>query len=241
MKILRMVIRNQIASLIYRLALFALGIASLCVAGISDSVLSPLNTFRNFGSVLTLVSSILVSIEIVANAISLAKNGVHRLAAGVYPPVTFVLLSLEVGFLFSHPLSSFLSNSSYFSSNGDITYVLLLSILFPIAYLLDWLLFGEKGTVKAVHLIEVAALPLLYYLISLFNHLIRGETFSYATAIFEPKNFLANSNVPLTFSENDGWNGVAISCFSVLGIYLASASLLLLLSNVLAGKVFKNN
>lgn len=227
-----MVIRNQIASLIYRIFLLGLGIATLTVLGIQDSVVSPLNTFRNYASVLTLCSTILVLIEVIVNAISL-KKGVHRMAAGVYPAITFVCLSLELGLMFGHALYCSFANTSFFGIGMDLAYPLLSIILFPIAYFFDWLCFGEKGTVKKFHLISVTSLPILYYLFSYLNHLIRGDTFSYATAVFDPKTF-ANNTI---LNGNNGWNGVVTACFSLLGIYVLTAAILLFLSSLLAGKI----
>ncbi len=227
-----MVIRNQVASLIYRILLLALGTATLAILGIQDSVISPFNTFRNYTSLLTLCSTILVLIEVIVNAISL-KQGIHRMAAGVYPAITFVCLSLELGLMFGHSLYCFFTNASFFGTQMDLAYTLLSIVLFPIAYFFDWLCFGEKGTVKKLHLISVTSLPILYYLFSYLNHLIRGEAYSYATAVFDPKTFANNA----ILNGNDGWNGVVTACFSLLTIYVLSATLLLLLSSLLAGKI----
>ena len=231
-----MVIRNQIASLIYRILLLGLGIATLTILGIQDSVVSPLNTFRNYASILTLLSTILVLIEIIVNSISLGK-GVHRMASGVYPAITFICLSLELGLMFGHALYCSFTNMSFFGIGLDLAYPLLSIVLFPLAYFADWLFFGEKGTVKKFHLISVTSLPLLYYLFSYLNHLIRGETFSYATAVFDPKTFANNA----LLSGNNGWNGVATACISLLAIYITTGALLLLLSSFLAGKLSHKN
>ncbi len=232
-----MVIRNQIAALIYRILLLAFGCYVLSVAILHDSVISPLNTFRNFASCLTLVSVLAILLEVIVNIISIFTHGNKRMASGIYPAITFVFLSLEIGYMAGHPLYCYLTGAPYMPAGEELLYTLLLSVLFPLGYFLDWLLFGEKGNVKAMHLLEIMALPLLYYLLSLFTHLAHGETFAYATAIFDPRNFLSNSFLPPLFQGNDGWNGVAIASFSLLAIDLCSALIVLFLSYLLAGAI----
>ena len=224
-----MVIRNQILSLSYRVLLLALGVASLTVLVLDASAAS----LWRYESVLTLLSSVLVLIEIVVNCISL-KDGVRRMAAGVYPAITFLFLSLELGLMVGHPLYTFLSDIPYFEDGLGFAAIFLPLILFPILYFLDWLLFGEKGTVKPFHLISLSAFPLLYYLSSLLNHLIKGEDAKYATLVFDPRTFLNNANLSLVMKENEGWNGVAVACFSLLLIDIGCGLLLLLTSRFLA-------
>lgn len=224
-----MVIRNQILSLSYRVLLLASGIASLAVLVLDAGAAS----LWRYESVLTLLSSVLVLIEIVVNCISL-KDGVRRMAAGVYPAITFLFLSLELGLMVGHPLYTFLSDIPYFEDGLGFAAIFLPLILFPILYFLDWLLFGEKGTVKPFHLISLSAFPLLYYLSSLLNHLIKGKETKYATLVFDPRTFLNNSNLSLVMKENEGWNGVAVACFSLLLIDIGCGLILLLTSRFLA-------
>lgn len=224
-----MVIRNQILSLLYRVTLLALGIGSLAVLVLDAGVSSLLR----YESVLTFFSSLLVLIEIIVNCISL-KDGIRRMASGVYPAITFLALSLELGLMIGHPLYTFFADIPYFEDGLGFAAIFLPLILFPILYFLDWLLFGEKGTVKPFHLISLSAFPLLYYLSSVLNHLIKGEEAKYATLVFDPMTFLSNPNLSLVMTENEGWNGVAVACFSLLLIDVGCGLLLLITSHFLA-------
>lgn len=232
-----MVLRDQIIAIIYRSLLFIFGLSALIIVGISDSMAGPLNAFRKYGNLLTLLSALIVLFEIIFNGISLSK-GRKRMPSGVYPPIMFLLLSLEIGLAIAHPLYCFFGDLTYFSGGEANFYTLFITLLFPIFLLGDWLLFGEKGNLKARHLLDIPLLPILYYLFSYLNHLIRGDDIKYATVIFDEKTFIGNPSLPALFGENSGWNGVVISTFSILSIYIATGIIIFFLGKLLSSPNF---
>lgn len=224
-----MAIRNQIASIVYRalLALFGLGLygASLYLRGVGQIL--------SIDLLLTLFVDILLWIEVVVNAISLIRKGPHRLAAGLIPGLTFIALALSLSHIILTPIFNALLGEAYLQ--GDRTFFDNFGngLLFPLLYFLDYLLFGEKGTVKMKDIFFVPVFPLIYGVTTLLAREIGGKEGRSWISAFEPNSYKASTEVTW-LSGNNGWNGVVFAFFLAIFTHLLVATLLYFLGRLLA-------
>lgn len=160
-----MVIRNRVASLIYRvLALVALLL--LIVFYLSSSIPVYI-AFSYFGVLVSLMLAGLLFFEIIFNAIDL-RRGVNGFPAGMnmHLSLSIVCFSMEasIGYLIS----------SVFSGCGSTIEILLYVALFALP-LGDWLMFDEKGTVPFYTAFTSQIVPIFYGIFSVFRAIIWPE------------------------------------------------------------------
>jgi len=230
-----MVIRNRLAALIYRSIISILGIIAIII-GISANIENGFwNSFFAYPTIITLLGTLVIISETIANAIGM-KNNINTLAPGVVPMIFHAALSLELSLCAIRIFTSALFGTGFF--DGSIINVLLAYIIFPGAYLLDWLLFGEKGTVRWSYGMFPLFIPVFHCILTLMTHYLTGSE-SYITAILNPELFNGAANLPDVLVAGDGWSGVVITTFIIWLMTLAMDYLLILINNFLAGRYFK--
>lgn len=230
-----MVIRNRLAALIYRSLISVLGIIATIIMINLNSSKGFWNSFFAYPTIITLLGTLIVISETIANAIGM-KNNVNTLAPGVIPLLFHSGLALEVSLCTLHLLASIVYKTRFF--DGSAVYALLAFVVFPSAYVLDWLLFGEKGTVRWSYGMFPLFFPIFHYLLSFMTHFITGSE-RYITQIFDPESFIGLSHLPEVFEAADGWVGVLISTLTSLLAIFVIDYLLILLNNLLAGRYSK--
>jgi hypothetical protein len=184
--------------------------------------------FYYFDCQTLLVAFVVVFAEVIANAIGLAKktNGV---VPGVWSPI--LLASLSSPFSIFSPTDVWANGQRFFRHARHSTHALQQNHL-PRLFLGDYLLFGEKGTVKWKH--PIFWEPLSFILFCLFAcsstrsgaWLLGGRLLRIAVSL---------SLRRVLFAGNGGWNGVVICSFLAWLCFFAVAILLVFLNNVLAG------
>lgn len=230
-----MVIRNRLAALIYRSIISILGIVSTIVL-ISTNIENGFwNSFFAYPTIVTLLGTLVIISETIANAVGM-KNNLNTLAPGVVPMIFHGGLTLEVSLCVLQIPYLMLFNKNFFE--GSTVYILLAFIIFPGAYLLDWLLFGEKGTVRWSYGMFPIFFPVFHYILSLMTHFIMGSE-TYLNKIFDPETFKSLTHLPEVFVAGDGWAGVLISTLVALVVVVATDFLLILINNLLAGRYSK--
>ena len=76
-------------------------------------------------------------------------------------------------------------------------------------------------------------IPIFYYLFSLMRKLlVSGST--YSTLVFDSNTFIMSNDLPEVFSAGNGWAGVFISIFVIIGIITFVDFTLILINNLLA-------
>lgn len=231
-----MVIRDRLAALIYRLLALALGIVTLVLSVSTNSTSSIWDGLANYSTLVTFLGVSVLLSEIIANLIGITKNR-KTLAPGIIPFIFHAALVLEIGLAFIHPFYCHFMAIAYFDSK-ILIYVFLTYIIFPLVILLDWLLYGEKGTVRWSYGMFPLFFPIFYYLFSLMWNLILDPG-TYSLQIFNPNTFLVSTNLPEFFKNGDGWAGVFISCAVILGVIAALDYLIIFTNNLLAGRYSK--
>lgn len=229
-----MVIRNKVFAFIYRLALSCIGILSLVLIFLADSINKlDMNSLRYFGTITTLFTTVVIIMETIPNFFILWKKG--KKIFQVYGQLLFAAVTLEIALLFAHPIYFAFVNGY---NHDAILFTVdrfwpqfLVYLLFPVLTFFDWLLFSEKGNWKWHWVIYLMAIPLFYTAFSFLNHYVRTST-TFATLIFDPNTFI---NYKFLGSLN-GWAGVIISSLTLLLTYIATTFLLIFLSFLVTGK-----
>ncbi len=232
-----MLIRNRLISLIYRIIELGLGIFSLIALVIADKTeSSPIKSFAYFGAQCLLFTTVIVLLEVIFNAIDLARNGARGIAASVYMPLTLAVLTfLLVDALIYNIGAPFLGG---YADGEALVSALCAHIFLPIVFFLDYLLFSEKGTVRWSHALYWMIYPLCYFLIVLSAHYFWNNTF-YPYPFLNHERFINDPSSPEFMSGNLGWNGVLIVLGSITVGFLLVSFLVIFLNNVFAGKYRK--
>ncbi len=231
-----MAIRNRIFAFIYRIILLGFAVAALVFLVLDEEENG--NYFESvlyFDTEITLFAAAILTAEIIANGIGLSK-GANGLAPGVWSPLSLASVALEATDLFAYPSSVALVGGAYFPSHA-VTAIVFAHIVFPLLFISDWILFGEKGTVKWVTVLYWLIYPVLFFLFQLTRHSISGDA-TITCPIFDTSEFASNASVPSWFAGNGGWNGVVFSSFAMLGLFVSVSYLLLFFNNLMAGKYF---
>ena len=226
-----MVIRDRLIALIYRIVILALGVWTLTVQLTTNAVNNFWVGFGNYASIVTLFGCIIILSEIIANAIGM-KEKRTTIAPGVVPFLFHGALTLLVSLAVIHPFYCYFVGVNYMKAD-TLLYSLLSFVFFPLAILLDWILFGEKGTVKWSYGMFPLFVPIFYYLFSLMRKLlVSGST--YSTLVFDPNTFIMSNHLPEAFSAGNGWAGVFISILSIFAVITFVDFALILINNLLA-------
>jgi hypothetical protein len=227
-----MAIRNRFLAFFYRLIL--LGIAGYAVYLLFSYRALPDEGSRGFyffDCQTLLVAFAVILSEVIANGIGLGKK-TNGIVPGVWSPIFLASLSFLLFESIAYPLVCLATGSSYFVySNGSYAVMILSKIVVPFLLLLDYLLFGEKGTVKWKHPIFWSLYPLFYFAFILLVQQIFGQQFV-IVSFFRASTF-TSSNALL--AGNGGWNGVVLSSFAAWSGYIALAYLVVFLNFVFAG------
>ena len=230
-----MLIRNRIISLIYRIVELGLGLYTLVLLFLADR--TDANAFQSlvyFGNECMFITVIIVFLEVIFNAIDLARNGKDGVAAYVYMPLTLAVLAYLLSDALVYNISAPLLGG--YATGEELFVVLLAHIVMPLVFLLDYLLFMEKGTVHLKHVLFSWCYPIVYFALIMSAHYIFQNNI-YPYPFLNDKNFQNASDVVL--SGNKGWNGVLMATASLLIGMLLLSFLFVFLNNLLAGKYKK--
>jgi hypothetical protein len=224
-----MVIRNRLASLLYRALEVAIAIYTL--VAVYSSPLKDAQPLRYFSVETAIYVTVIVILAFIFNLIDLIRHGFNGVAAYVYMPLTLA----AVVYLLGEGLSYWILYPTIYGSpwgTGMAVADLFSHLILPLVIFLGWLLFDAKGTVKWRHGIYFLAFPLFYILYSELAQTIFQDTF-YAYDTMNP-NFYAN--LGSFMSSNGGWTGVTIFMFSMMAFMAALSFFMIFLNNLLAGK-----
>jgi len=204
-----MAVRNRFLAFFYRLFLLAIGGYALYLLYKyhTQDVNDWTRPFYYFDFQTLLVAFVVIFAEVIANAIGLPKktNGV---VPGVWSPILLASLSYVLFDIVVYATDVWAKGGHFFLGTS-INFMLFSKIIFPALFLGDYLLFGEKGTVKWRHPIFWELYPLFYFAFSLLVNLVWGHGF-WAVDFFNSGIFIASKSV---FAGNGGWNGVVICSF----------------------------
>jgi hypothetical protein len=225
-----MAVRNRFLAFFYRLFLLAIGGYALYLLykyhtqDVNDWT-RPLYYF-DFQTLL--VAFVVIFAEVIANAIGLPKktNGV---VPGVWSPL--FLASLSFTFSISPVTRFFFVDQSGFLCGTASTSCCFSKIIFPSLLLGDYLLFGEKGTVKWKHPDFLEPLSPLLFCLLLLVKAVWQQGFSAVVSSSRTLSFQTGRSS----AGNGGWNGVVIFSFLAYLCYFALAYLYVFLNNVFAG------
>jgi len=224
-----MVIRNRLASLLYRALEVAIAIYTL--VAVYSSPLAGAHPLRYFSTEAAIYALVIVSLAFIFNLIDLIRHGFNGIAAYVYMPLTLA----AVIYLLVEGLSYWILYPTIYGSpwgTGMAIADLFSHLILPLLIFLGWLLFDEKGTVKWRHGIYFLAFPLFFILYSELAHLIFQDTF-YPYPVMNPDFY---SGLGSFMSSNSGWTGVTVFMFSMMAFVALVSFLMIFLSNLLAGK-----
>lgn len=227
-----MVIRNRYLAFIYRLALLAFSFYALYLA---FKYLGALNENRSFfalayfGTDALLLAVVVLLAEVIANLIGL-KNGPDGIAPGVWSPLFVGVMVMLLFDTIAHPIMARLDGTSFFTAD-NLLYVSISKIAFPLLYMLDYLLFGEKGTVKWKHGFFWGFFPVFYFAFIMLTHFTWNATFF-------PYSFLSRetfADQPSFLANIGGWAGVWFVSVSFYLGFLALSYLTIFMNNLYAG------
>lgn len=232
-----MAIRNRILAFIYRIGILGFGLATLSLLILSEGDNGNYGlSVLYFDTEITLFACAILLAEIIANGIGLPK-GPRGLAPGVWSPLALAAVALETTDLLAYPLAMTLVSDSYFTSGSPLV-TIFANIAFPLLFLSDWLLFGEKGTVKWFAPLYWLVYPVLFFLFNLVRHAIDVNA-KVTCSLFDGSEFTTGSTLPSWFSGNEGWNGVIFSAVAMLALFAAVAYAVIFVNNLLAGRYFR--
>ena len=224
-----MAIRNRFIAFFYRLLLLLLAGYSVWLLFSFRSVTGePGRGLYFFDCQSLLFAFAVILVEVIANGIGLGKktNGV---VPGVWSPIFLAALSFVLFDGVVYGAVSLATGSPYFQ--GDFLVMFFSKILVPLLILFDYLLFGEKGTVKWKHPIFWSLYPLFYFAFCLLVQQIFQQHFT-IVCFFLPSTFAGAGEA---LAGNGGWNGVFLMCFLAWLGFFAIAYLMIFLNFVYAG------
>ncbi|MCI1244350.1 MAG: Pr6Pr family membrane protein [Bacilli bacterium] len=224
-----MVIRNRLASLIYRAFEVSLAIATLAI--VFASPLKDERPFIYFSTEVSIFACIIMILAFIFNFVDLIRHGISGVAAYVYMPFTLAsvvyLVGSTIGYWILFPMIN-----GVFWANGMGLACLLTHAALPLAALLDWLLFAEKGTVKWRHGLYYLVYPLFYIVYSELAHFIFQDDF-FPYELMRPTFYSASGSL---MAGNGGWNGVVVAMVGFLAGIAAVSFLAILINDILSGK-----
>jgi hypothetical protein len=225
-----MALRNRFLAFFYRLILLAVGVYATSLLFRFRMVGSEWwRGFYYFDCQTLLVATLVVLAEVIANAIGLGKK-TNGIVPGVWSPLFLASLCFTLYDLFAYATISTSTNNGFFATN-DLQIMLFSKIIFPVLFFGDYLLFGEKGTVRWKHPIFWSLYPLFYFAFSLLVNKVWSQGF-FAVTFFDHTAFTAGGEI---LTGNGGWNGVVICSLVAWLCFFAVSYLLVFLNNVLAG------
>lgn len=225
-----MAIRNRFLAFFYRLILLGImGYALWILFAFRQVSGESSRGFYFFDCQSLLLAFFVILSEVIANGIGLSKK-TNGIVPGVWSPIFMASLSFLLFESIIYPSVVLATGASYFASTSP--WVMALSkIIVPALMLGDYLLFGEKGTVKWKHPIFWSLYPLFYFAFCLLVQRIFNQQFA-IVKFFVPSTF---ANTSAFLAGNGGWNGVVLSCVSAWLGYIALAYLMVFLNFVYAG------
>jgi hypothetical protein len=230
-----MAIRNRFLAFFYRLIILGVGVyAAYLLFNYHAVGNEPTRGLYYFECQTLLFATIVLFAEVIANGIGLSKktNGV---VPGVWSPIFLAALSFVIFDSAVYASNAWATGTDFFV-NADKKIMLFSKIIFPLLFLADYLLFGEKGTVKWKHPIFWGLYPLFYFLFSLLVHQIFNQPF-WTVAFFNNGSAYFSTGL---FSGNGGWNGVVICSFCAWLGYNVIAYLIIFFNYLYAG-VYKKH
>ena len=216
-----MVIRNRLFAFLFRVASFGVSVWSCYLLFATRPPAIALCYF-------TVQTNILIAgvfaLLVLFNLIDLIKHGLHGVAAGLWMP--FALAGLLYALMTAIVGNGFLSQSPY-----TLTTVLA-HIVTPALYLLDWMLFEEKGTVKWWHAFYWLVFPAFYGAFIFIRPTIWPDV------IVDTKN---NSMYPYYFIDvtKNGAQQVSINVAILAAAFFVLGLVIVFFNNLMGGRFKK--
>lgn len=230
-----MVIRNRLLSLIYRTVVLGAAITSFIMLLVCYQTYGTWMLGR-FDILITVYTMLIALFEVIANSIDLRK-GVHGQPAGVNATLLLAAVIYEVSDIIIYAFSRNFGNMSYLIGGSEVMTVFVHCLL-PALVLLDWVLFGEKGTVKWGHSFMIMFFPILY---SGFMFIVEtiGENNAPSLMYISAIVFQRGTSYPSWMQDANGMAGVAFVLAIDFAIFTALTYLCIFLNNLMAGKYIK--
>lgn len=218
-----MIIRNRLAAIVYRsIALAGEIICMILVAHFAGaSFVSYASYFPTLGGYIYMAC---LAMLIIFNAIDL-KKGPKGIAAGIWMPFglgVVWLAAITIAFYLFYMIP--LGHTDY--SVQDI----LLYLVMPAAYIADWALFEEKGTVKY----GIIPFWIFFILVYLLFILVRPY-------VWNGEKLPGGTYYPYSFLDFDRWGVARVWAYicAALLICVVTAFLMVLLNDLVSGKFRK--
>ncbi len=151
--------------------------------------------------------------------------------------------SLNMPFSLAIIAFSFLGLISFFAEEKAVNlfyliWLALLNVLAPLLYLLDYLLFQEKGSGRYSHPVYWSLYPAAYILIMVVKPYITGYDSLSGFRFFSPMNYMLEDSF---LAGNGGYNGVAIAIAVSLAVYFVLAYLVVIFDRFLGQRFAKKD
>lgn len=236
-KIPSMAIRNRLISLIYRSVLLIIAVTTLIVSYPIFADVGGFGAFiSSFEAQTTVFATLIIAIEVLIGALTM-KYQRQALPSGVWTPLYVASISFVLYAEMVAPILCLVFNTTPYFPPSSVSGAILLRIVLPIMYLLDYILFGEKGTATYISVTMWVVYPamyvLLFGLIGSFNEygtyfypFLAGETFAHMD------NFL---------SANEGGIGVLFATIGFAVAYMPVGIFMVFLSDLLSGKFIRRS
>jgi hypothetical protein len=214
-----MMIRNRLLSLLYRIAAFGIAVWTCVLVGAENQSLF----FGYFSVQSQLITTIAFGLLIIFNFIDLLRHGIHGVPAGIWMPVSLAFLCYSF-------VTGTVGNVYAFFGLSYSLNVILVQIVVPILFLVDWILFEEKGTVKWWHAFYWMIFP-SFYLAFIFirpkiwpntEFTLLGKTSLYPYDIIDP--------------NAHGWTQVLLVSLAAVFAFFLVGLVLIFFNNLMAGR-----
>lgn len=220
-----MVARNRLISLIYRFLGFGACVASLVV---NVQMTNDKGTLFLYFTILSgLAATICFGAMFIANLIDLIRHGPNGIPAGIYMPIAMsVDVYLTITAIVGNILFPFITSSGHLAWNMFLAHAIV-----PLLYILDWIIFEEKGTVVWWTSFYWLIFPILYAVFSFLRPF-----------IWQDQKFGNGSSYPYPFLDPQASGGVGMVILNVVLLAIAfeaTGLLFIFLNNLLAGKYRK--
>lgn len=230
-----MIIRNRLLSLLYRIVVLGFGIASVIMLLICYQTYGTWMLGR-FDILITVYTALLALTEVIINSIDLRK-GIKGQPAGVHAPLLLAAVIYEVSDVIIYAVSRNFVSMPYLIEGSEVM-TIFVHIILPALLLLDWMLFGEKGTVKWSHSLMILFFPILY---SGFMFMVQtiSENSSMSLMYVSAIIFQQGTSYPEWMKEANGMAGVAVILGVDFAVFIVVTYLSIFFSNLMAGKYAK--
>ncbi len=230
-----MVIHDRISAFIYRVILLAIALTTVVFMFIAFTPAWPI--FFSWNGLSTLAVFFIVLAEVIANAIGLPKRG-KIIAPGVYSPIFMAALTMEISNVIAYATSSQIFFGFYFKEGKEI-FIILSQIVLPIMFVLDYLFYGEKGTVKWNHALYWVVIPIFYFAYSYAAKMI----YQMPSLPFPFTDCATYNEMMTTFLANVApeWAMPFINFSIFLVIYVGLSYLLIFFNNLLGNNYNSKN